>query len=59
MDYSYGGATPTAAQMIMENKKQSIKRIMVKTKIRTTGFFKRIPALAKTSGDGGQRNTDP
>ena len=43
----------------MENKKQSFKRIMVKTKIRTTGFFKRIPALAKTSGDGGQRNTDP
>ena len=39
--------------MVMKNKKQTLKRIMIKTKIRTTGFIKRIPALAKTSGDGG------
>jgi len=45
--------------MIMENKKQSFKRIMVQTKIRTTGFIKRIPALAKISREGGQRNPDP
>jgi hypothetical protein len=31
---------------------QNIKRIMVNTKIRTTGFIKRTPALAKISGDG-------
>ena len=43
----------------MENKRQSFKRIMVQTKIRTTGFIKRTPALVKISGDGGQRNPDP
>ena len=45
--------------MSLENKKRSIKRKMVKTKIRTTCFIKRIPALAKTSGDGGLRDPDP
>jgi len=43
----------------MENKKQSFKRIMVQTKIRTTGFIKKTPALAKISREGGQRNPDP
>jgi hypothetical protein len=46
-------------KMIMENKKQSFKRIMVKRKIRTSGFLKKTPALAKISGDGEQRNPDP
>jgi hypothetical protein len=47
------------SKMIMENKKQTLKRIMIKTKIRTTGFIKRIRALAKISGDSGQRNPNP
>jgi len=45
--------------MIMENKKQSFKRIMVKRKIRTSGFLKKTPALAKISREGGKRNPDP
>jgi hypothetical protein len=45
--------------MVMENKKQSFKRIMIKTKIRTTGFIKRAPALEIISGDGGKRDPDP
>ena len=46
--------------MVMENKKQSFKRIIIKTKIRTTGLIKRTiglikrtPALEIISGDGG------
>ena len=52
--------------MVMENKKQSFKRIIIKTKIRTTGLIKRTiglikrtPALEIISGDGGKRDPDP
>ena len=34
-------------KMIMENKKQSFKRIIIKTKIRTTGLIKRTTGLSE------------